>query len=54
MESVKARIKKNNKTIKEKEKQVEEMHARYDSDLKRYRELKSYQQSSRRGEDEDE
>jgi len=53
MESVRIRIEKNNKILEEKQTQVKGLQARYKADLKRYRELKSYQQSSR-NQDEDE
>ena len=47
MNTVKARINKNNKALEEKQGLLKKIQTSYKADLKRYRELKSYQRSSR-------
>lgn len=54
MNTVRSKIRKNKKTIAEKQKLLKDMQAGYEADLKRYRELKSYQRNHRPPQDEDE
>lgn len=54
MNTIKSKIKINNKSLKDKKLQIENLNTQYHTDLQRYKELKSYQRSSRvKNEDDD-